>query len=69
MPIGLKIGDAIVGVNGAPINNGMDLAVELIKYNIGEEVSLTIIRNKIFKKVKVPLRVLKVPTEKLYSKK
>lgn len=69
MPIGLKIGDAIVGVNGAPINNGMDLAVELIKYNIGEEVSLTIIRNKMFKKVKVPLQVLTVPTEKLYSKK
>tara|TARA_B100000949_G_C14282079_1_gene452271 strand:+ start:124 stop:1188 length:1065 start_codon:yes stop_codon:yes gene_type:complete len=69
MPIGLKIGDVIVGVNGVPINNGMDLSEELIKYNIGEEVSLTIIRNKMFKKVKVPLQVLKVPTEKLYSKK
>lgn len=68
MPKGLKIGDAIVGVNGAPINNGMELSEELIKYNIGEEVSLTIIRNRMFKIVKVPLQVLKVPTEQLYNR-
>jgi len=67
MPKELKIGDTIVGMNGALINNGMDLSDELIKYNIGEKVSLTIIRNKMFKKVKVPLQVLKVPTEKLYN--
>ena len=69
MPKGLEIGDAIVGLNGAPINNGIELSEELIKYNIGEEISLTIIRNRMFKTVKVPLQVLKVPTEKLYSKK
>ena len=68
MPKGLKVGDAIVGVNGEPINNGMELSEELIKYNIGEEVSLTIIRDKMFKTVKVPLQVLKVPTEKLYNR-
>ena len=68
MPKGLEIGDAIVGINGAPINNGMELSEELIKYNIGEEVSLTIIRNRMFKIVKVPLQVLKVPTEQLYNR-
>ena len=68
MPKGLKIGDAIVGVNGAPINNGMELSEELIKYNIGEEISLTIIRNRMFIIVKVPLQVLKVPTEQLYNR-
>ena len=67
MPKGLKVGDAIVGVNGEPINNGMDLAKELIKYNIGDEVTLTVIRNRLFKKVKVPLQVFVVPVEKLYK--
>ena len=67
MPKGLKVGDAIVGVNGEPINNGGELAKELIKYNIGDEVTLTVIRNRLFKKVKVPLQVFKVPVEKLYN--
>ena len=68
MPEGLLVGDAIVGVNGSPINNGIDLADILSKLNIGDIVTLTIIRNKRFKTLKVPLRLFVVPVDKLYNK-
>ena len=64
----MLVGDAIVGVNGAPINNGIELADVLSKLNIGDTVTLTIIRQKRFKTVEVPLRLFSVPVDKLYNK-
>ena len=68
MPKGLLVGDAIVGVNGSPINNGVDLADTLSKLNIGDTVILSIIRNKRFKTLEVPLRLFVVPVDMLYNK-
>ena len=68
MPEGLLVGDTVVGVNGSPINNGVDLADVLSKRNIGDTVTLTIIRQKRFKTVEVPLRLFTVPVDMLYNK-
>ena len=68
MPEGLKIHDVIVAVNGQITNNGMDFSDELIKHNIGDNVTLTIIRKRWYIKVVVPLKVLPVPVEKMYAR-
>ena len=68
MPKGLLVGDAIVGVNGAPINNGVDLAEVLGELSIGDTVTLTIIRQKMYKTVEVPLKLFVVPVDILYNK-
>ena len=67
MPEGLKVGDTIIGLNDTLINNGIDLTDSLSKYNIGQVVTLTLIRNKRFIKVDVPLKVFEVPVESLYK--
>lgn len=68
MPEGLLVGDTVVGVNGEPINNGIELADVLGKLNIGDTVTLTIIRQKRFKTLEVPLRLFVVPVDMLYNK-
>ena len=67
MPEGLETHDVIVAVNGQITNNGMDFSDELIKHDIGDNVSLTIIRKRWYIKVDVPLKVLPVPVEKMYA--
>ena len=67
MPEGLKVGDTIIGLNDTLINNGIDLTDSLSKYNIGQMVTLTLIRKKRFIKVDVPLKVFEVPVESLYK--
>ena len=67
MPEGLEIHDVIVAVNGQITNNGMDFSDELIKHDIGDNVTLTIIRKRWYIKVDVPLKVLPVPVEKMYA--
>ena len=67
MPEGLKVGDTIIGLNDTLINNGIDLTDSLSKYNIGQVVTLTLIRNKSFIKVDVPLKIFEVPGESLYK--
>jgi len=68
MPEGLQVGDTIVGVNTALVNNGVDLTDALSTYNIGETVTLTLIRKRRFIKVDVPLRQFEVPVESMYKK-
>ena len=67
MPEGLETHDVIVAVNGQITNNGMDFSDELIKHDIGDNVTLTIIRKRWYIKVDVPLKVLPVPVEKMYA--
>ena len=67
IPVGLKAWDTIIGINDVPINTDVEFADELIKYNIGEEISVNIIRDKRFMKVgNNTLKKFTVPTEKLY---
>jgi len=68
MPEGLKIGDTIVGVNTELINNGLDLTNSLRNYDIGQTVTLTLIRKKRFIKVDIPLRTFEVPVEAMYKR-
>ena len=66
LPKGVKPFDVIMAINGEPINDGIELADELIKYEIGETITLMVIRNHKFVKVDIPLKVFPVPTEQLY---
>ena len=68
MPKGLKIGDTIVGVNNELINTGLDLIESLSNYDIGQTVTLTLIRKKRFIKVNIPLRRFEVPVEAMYKR-
>jgi len=68
LPKGLKKFDTIIGVNGEMINDGLQFSDELSKYNIGDKVTLTIIRKRRYLKVDVPLKVFPVDADAMYSK-
>ena len=67
LPKGIKPFDVIMAINGEPINNGIDLADELIKYKIDEIITLMVIRNHKFVKVDIPLKVFPVPVDQMYQ--
>jgi len=68
LPKGLKKFDTIIGVNGEMINDGLQFSDELSKYNIGDTITLTIIRKRRYLKVDVPLKVFPVDADAMYSK-
>ena len=49
-------------------NDGLQFADELSKYNVGDTVTLTIIRKRRYLKVDVPLKVFPVNADAMYSK-
>ena len=68
IPEGLKAWDTIIGINDVPINTDVEFADQLIKYKIGEKISINIVRDKRYMTVgDITLKVFTVPTEKLYS--
>ena len=69
VPEELKANDTIIGVNDVMINDGVGFSDELGKYNIGEKVTLTIIRKRVFRKVEVTLKVFPVDAAKIYPQK
>ena len=68
LPKGMKKYDTIVGVNDVMINDGLQFSDELSKYNIGDTISLTIVRKRRYLKVDVPLKVFPVNADAMYSK-
>ena len=66
IPEGLKAHDTIIGVNDVMVNDGLQFSDELIKYHVGDIVTLTLIRKRTYIKVDVPLKVFPVPTEAMY---
>jgi len=68
LPKGLKKFDTIIGVNGEMINDGLQFSDELSKYNIGDTITLTIVRKRRYLKVDVPLKVFPVNADAMYSK-
>jgi serine protease Do len=66
IPKGLKKFDTIVGINGEMTNDGLQFSDEIYKYNIGDKITLTIIRKRRFIKVDVPLKIFPVDVEKMY---
>ena len=69
VPPGLKAYDTIIGVNDVMINDGLGFSNALKKYNVGDKVTLTIIRKRVFRKVEVTLKVFPVDAAKLFPKK
>ena len=67
IPEGLKAHDTIIGVNDVMVNDGLQFSDELIKYHVGDIVTLTLIRKRTYIKVDVPLKVFPVPTEAMYA--
>ena len=68
IPEELKLWDTVVAVGGVPINNGIEFAEELSKYEIGKKVSITVIRRKRFIQLDIMLKVFEVPVDKMYTK-
>ena len=64
---GVKLWDTIVAINGNLVNNGVDLSDEVIKYEVGDTITLTIIRKKKYIKVDIELQVYEVPVESMYK--
>jgi serine protease Do len=68
IPEGLRAWDTIIGINDVPINTDVEFADELIKYKVGEKITINIIRDKRYMKVgNITLKVFPVPTEQLYK--
>ena len=68
LPVGIEVWDTIVGVNNIPVNNGVEFSDQLIKYNIGTKIKLTLIRNKRYIQVEVPLKVLPLKVKLMYDR-
>jgi serine protease Do len=68
LPKGIKEFDTIIGINDEITNSGVQFSDEIYKYNIGDTVTLTIIRKRRFRKVDVALRLFPVDVEALYPK-
>ena len=66
VPAELKAYDTIIGVNDVMINDGLGFSNALEKYNVGDKVTLTIIRKRVFRKVEVTLKVFPVDAAKLF---
>ena len=67
LPKGMKKYDTIVGVNDEMTNDGLQFSDEISKYNIGDTVTLTIVRKRRYLKVDVPLKVFPVDADAMYS--
>jgi len=68
LPKGIKKFDTIVGINGEMTNDGLQFADEIYKYNIGDTITLTLVRKQRFLKVDVILKVFPVNADAMYSK-
>jgi len=68
LPKGLKKFDTIIGVNGEMVNDGLQFSDELSKYNIGDTITLTLVRKRRYLKVDVPLKIFPVDADAMYSK-
>jgi len=52
---GIKAGDVLLTFGGSPLRNVRDLALELYLYNIGDTVSVQVLRNDVPFSAKVAL--------------
>ena len=67
IPEGLKAHDTIIAVNDVMTNDGLEFSDEVAKYYVGDTITLTIIRKRVYMKVDVTLKVFPVPTEAMYA--
>ena len=67
LPKGLNAFDTIIAINDVMTNSGLEFSDEIYKYNIGDTITLTIIRKQRFRKVDVTLKVFPVNADALYN--
>ena len=67
LPKGLKKFDTIIGLNDEMTNDGLQFSDEIYKYNIGDTITLTLIRKRRYLKIDVPLKVFPVNADKMYK--
>ena len=68
MPENIKEFDTVIAVNDKMINTHVEMSNVLEEYNVGDTVTVTIIRERRFMKLNIPLKVFEVPVEKMYKK-
>jgi len=66
-PKGIKQFDTIIAINDIMTNGQMQFSDEISKYNVGDIITLTIIRKRRYLKVDVPLKVFPVDADAMYS--
>ncbi len=68
LPKGIEQFDVIVGIDGKAVNRQQNLTDVIRTKKVGDVVDLIIIRDKLFKNIKVTLKKLKVKPNELYDK-
>ena len=68
MPENIKEFDTVIAVNDKMINTHVEMSNVLEEYNVGDTVTITIIRERRFMKLDIPLKVFEVPIEKMYKR-
>ena len=66
-PKGIKKFDTIVAINDIMTNGQVQFSDEISKYNVGDIITLTVIRKRRYLKVDIPLKVFPVDADALYS--
>ena len=68
IPKGLKPWDTIIGINDTLINNDVEFSEQLLKYKIGQTITVSILRDKRFMRIdNITLKILPVPTDLMYG--
>ena len=67
LPKGLKEFDTIIAINDVMTNSGLQFSDEIYKYNIGDTITLTVIRKQRYLKVDITLKVFPVDAEMIYK--
>ena len=68
MPENIKEFDTVIAVNDKMINTHVEMSNILEEYNVGDTVTVTIIRDRRFMKLDIPLKTFEVPVEKMYKR-
>ncbi len=66
-PKGIKQFDTIIAINDVMTNGQVQFSDQIGKYNVGDTITLTIIRKRRYLKVDVPLKVFPVNADAMYS--
>jgi len=68
MPENIKEFDTLFAIDDKLFNTHVEMSNILEEYNVGDIVTLSIIRNRRFMKLDIPLKVFEVPVEKMYKR-
>tara|TARA_Y100000034_G_scaffold54908_1_gene67339 strand:+ start:1450 stop:2316 length:867 start_codon:yes stop_codon:yes gene_type:complete len=68
MPENIKEFDTLFAIDDKLFNTHVEMSNILEEYNVGDTVTLSIIRNRKFIKLDISLKVFEVPVEKMYKR-